>query len=153
MRLLCNDISDLRELFNIANKENDNETIKDCILKSEEILEDKNSNNFYIMSKLNSLLNIRTKQPAFHPNATQFTLNLGDEVFGLWRQDKKRKQSIFSIYNVTSKSVKLSLQKINLIETEKWIDLISGEALKDIDDDILLKPYQSLWISNYNSEK
>tara|TARA_A100001388_G_C28768838_1_gene502513 strand:+ start:1343 stop:3076 length:1734 start_codon:yes stop_codon:yes gene_type:complete len=116
-------------------------------------LEDKNSNNFYIMSKLNSLLNIRSKQPAFHPNATQFTLNLGDEVFGLWRQDKKRKQSIFSIYNVTSKSVKLSLQKINLIETEKWIDLISGEALKDIDDDILLKPYQSLWISNYNSEK
>ena len=117
------------------------------------ILEDKNSNNFYIMSKLNSLLNIRSKQPAFHPNATQFTLNLGDEVFGLWRQDKKRKQSIFSIYNVTSKSVKLSLQKINLIETEKWIDLISGEALKDIDDDILLKPYQSLWISNYNPEK
>ena len=80
-------------------------------------------------------------------------MNLGDEVFGLWRQDKKRKQSIFSIYNVTSKSVKLSLQKINLIETEKWIDLISGEALKDIDDDILLKPYQSLWISNYNPEK
>ena len=117
------------------------------------ILEDKNSNNFYIMSKLNSLLNIRSKQPAFHPNATQFTLNLGDEVFGLWRQDKKRKQSIFSIYNVTSKSVKLSLQKINLIETEKWIDLISGEALKDINDDILLKPYQSLWISNYNPEK
>ena len=117
------------------------------------ILEDKNSNNFYIMSKLNSLLNIRSKQPAFHPNATQFTLNLGDEVFGLWRQDKKRKQSIFSIYNVTPKSVKLSLQKINLIETEKWIDLISGEALKDIDDDILLKPYQSLWISNYNPEK
>ena len=114
------------------------------------ILEDKNSNNFYIMSKLNSLLNIRSKQPAFHPNATQFTLNLGDEVFGLWRQDKKRKQSIFSIYNVTSKSVKLSLQKINLIETEKWIDLISGETLKDIDDDILLKPYQSLWISNYS---
>ena len=117
------------------------------------ILEDKNSNNFYIMSKLNSLLNIRSKQPAFHPNATQFTLNLGDEVFGLWRQDKKRKQSIFSIYNVTPKSVKLSLQKINLIETEKWIDLISGEALKDINDDILLKPYQSLWISNYNPEK
>lgn len=117
------------------------------------ILEDKNSNNFYIMSKLNSLLNIRSKQPAFHPNATQFTLNLGDEVFGLWRQDKKRKQSIFSIYNVTLKSVKLSLQKINLIETEKWIDLISGEALNDIDDDILLKPYQSLWISNYNPEK
>jgi len=117
------------------------------------ILEDKNSNNFYIMSKLNCLLNIRSKQPAFHPNATQFTLNLGDEVFGLWRQDKKRKQSIFSIYNVTSKSVKLSLQKINLIETEKWIDLISGQALNDIDDDILLKPYQSLWVSNYNPEK
>ena len=117
------------------------------------ILEDKNSNNFYIMSKLNNLLKIRSKQPAFHPNATQFTLNLGDEVFGLWRQDKKRKQSIFSISNVTSKSVRLSLQKINLIETEEWIDLISGNALINIDDDILLKPYQSYWISNYKIGK
>ena len=117
------------------------------------ILEDKNSNNFYIMSKLNNLLKIRSKQPAFHPNATQFTLNLGDEVFGLWRQDKKRKQSIFSISNVTSKSVRLSLQKINLIETEDWIDLISGNALINIDDDILLKPYQSYWISNYKIGK
>ena len=117
------------------------------------ILEDKNSNNFYIMSKLNNLLKIRSKQPAFHPNATQFTLNLGDEVFGLWRQDKKRKQSIFSISNVTSKSVRLSLQKINLIETEEWVDLISGNALINIDDDILLKPYQSYWISNYNVGK
>ena len=117
------------------------------------ILEDKNSNNFYIMSKLNNLLKIRSKQPAFHPNATQFTLNLGDEVFGLWRQDKKRKQSIFSISNVTSKSVRLSLQKINLIETEEWVDLISGNALINIDDDILLKPYQSYWISNYKIGK
>ena len=117
------------------------------------ILEDKNSNNFYIMSKLNNLLKIRSKQPAFHPNATQFTLNLGDEVFGLWGQDKKRKQSIFSISNVTSKSVRLSLQKINLIETEEWIDLISGNKLVNIDDDILLKPYQSYWISNYKIGK
>ena len=32
-----------------------------------------------ILKQLNSLISVRKKQPAFHPNATQFTLNLGEK--------------------------------------------------------------------------
>ena len=117
------------------------------------VLKNKSSLNYKILSKLNKILNIRSKQPAFHPNATQFTLNLGDNIFGIWRQDKKREQSIFSITNVTSKTILLSLEKVNLIETEKWFDLISGNSLKSIKNKISIKPYQSLWISNYKIDK
>ena len=117
------------------------------------VLKNKSSLNYKILSKLNKILNIRSKQPAFHPNATQFTLNLGNNIFGIWRQDKKREQSIFSITNITSKTILLSLEKVNLIETEKWFDLISGNSLKSIKNKISIKPYQSLWISNYKIDK
>ncbi|MFL2994679.1 MAG: sugar phosphorylase [Candidatus Neomarinimicrobiota bacterium] len=117
------------------------------------VLKNKSSLNYKILSKLNKILNIRSKQPAFHPNATQFTLNLGNNIFGIWRQDKKREQSIFSITNITSKTILLSLEKVNLIETEKWFDLISGDSLKSIENKISIKPYQSLWMSNYKIDK
>ena len=80
-------------------------------------------------------------------------MGYGDNIFGIWRQDKKREQSIFSITNVTSKTILLSLEKVNLIETEKWFDLISGNSLKSIKNKISIKPYQSLWISNYKIDK
>ena len=117
------------------------------------VLKNKSSLNYKILSKLNKILNIRSKQPAFHPNATQFTLNLGNNIFGIWRQDKKREQSIFSITNITSATILLSLEKVNLIETEKWFDLISGNSLKSIENKISIKPYQSLWMSNYKIDE
>ena len=117
------------------------------------LLKNESTINYKILSNLNEILNIRSKQPAFHPNATQFTLNLGNNIFGIWRQDKKREQSIFSITNITSKTILLSLEKVNLIETEKWFDLISGNSLKSIENKISIKPYQSLWMSNYKIDK
>ena len=47
-------------------------------------LNDPGSENHNILNRLNHLLSIRSKQKAFHPNATQFTLDLGDIflVFG-----------------------------------------------------------------------
>ena len=49
------------------------------------------------LEKLIDLIKIRKEQPAFHPNATQFTLNLGSSILALWRQSLDRKQSIFAI--------------------------------------------------------
>lgn len=44
---------------------------------------------------MRKLLEIRRRQPAFHPNVMQFTLQLGDRVFGFWRQSLDQEQSIF----------------------------------------------------------
>ncbi len=101
-----------------------------------------------ILSRLSRLLNIRREQPAFHPNATQFTLHLGDQLFGFWRQSIQRDQSIFAIANISSQPQRLDLSQINLIAAENWIDLISGDAFPDHLQSLTLDPYQTLWISN-----
>tara|TARA_B100000902_G_scaffold393839_1_gene448903 strand:- start:77 stop:1846 length:1770 start_codon:yes stop_codon:yes gene_type:complete len=94
------------------------------------------------------LISIRKIQPAFHPNATQFTLNLDKNIFAVWRQSRDRKQSIFALTNVSSKTIKLNTNKINLIDDEQWFDLLSQETKITDDQYIKLMPFQSLWITN-----
>ena len=111
------------------------------------LLDDKSINNQVYKSIIN-LVKIRKKQPAFHPNAIQFTFNLGKNFFGIWRQSLDKKQSIFSVTNVTNIFQYLDLTELNLIESEKWWDLMSSEDIDDIKSTIALKAYQTVWISN-----
>ncbi len=94
------------------------------------------------------LIEIRKKQSAFHPNAVQFTLALPEGLFGIWRQNIKRTQSIFAVTNVTKEPKTLSLADINLIAGTPWWDLISGEPIVDLEGDFMLAPYQTIWTSN-----
>ena len=91
---------------------------------------------------------IRKKQPAFHPNAVQFTLHLGKNLYGIWRQSLDKKQSIFCISNLTDEYVKLSLLDLNLIGFDHWQDLITKIEVDDISGDMELKPYQTIWLTN-----
>ena len=111
-------------------------------------LHDGKSINNQVYSSIINLIKIRKKQPAFHPNAIQFTFNLGKNFFGIWRQSLDKKQSIFSVTNVTNIFQYLDLTELNLIESEKWWDLISSKNLDDIKSTIALKAYQTVWISN-----
>jgi sucrose phosphorylase len=113
-------------------------------------LSDQSTHHARINKKLKQIIQVRKKQKAFHPNATQFTLHLGDHIFGFWRQSMDRSQSVFSISNITHQPQQLSLLDINLISTEIWIDLLTGEKIHGIDGKIHLEPYQSVWISNQN---
>jgi sucrose phosphorylase len=106
------------------------------------------SDHYQVMTRLRALLRLRAAQPAFHPNATQFTLQLGTSLFGFWRQSMDRRQSIFCISNITDQPQPLNLLDINLIEDHGWIELISGERYPSRDLQLLLQPYQTLWISN-----
>ncbi len=101
-----------------------------------------------VLSTLTALLDIRINQPAFHPNATQFTLHLGLQLFGFWRQSQNRKQSIFCISNITDKPVTLVLSELNLIVTENWCELIANTEITNITESIELTPYQTVWIGN-----
>ena len=111
-------------------------------------LADKDLHHGKVLSTLKSLLNIRIKQPAFHPNATQFTLHLGLQLFGFWRQSQDRKQSIFCISNVSNQSISLPLSELNLIITESWLELISNSEITELTEELTLTPYQTVWISN-----
>ena len=111
-------------------------------------LTDTNSHHHHVFTKMKELLRIRTRQPAFHPNAVQFTLQLGDDVFGFWRQSRNREQSIFCLHNVTDHEVVIPLSSINLISFDIWIDLVGGQKFDDFRQDLKLQPYQYVWLSN-----
>lgn len=99
-------------------------------------------------NRLKLIISIRKKQKAFHPNATQFTLHFSESIFAFWRQSQDRSQSIFCIYNISDTEQNVALKDINLIETDTWHDLISGHPYGDPREDILLQPYEFVWISN-----
>jgi len=101
-----------------------------------------------IFSELSRLISIRKKQPAFNPNATQFTFHLGAQMFGFWRQSIDRTQSIFCISNISKQSVSLALADINLICTDFWVELISDAELSDMSASLDLSTYQTVWITN-----
>ena len=111
-------------------------------------LEDEASHHRLIFDGIKELLAIRSKQPAFHPNATQYTLHLGAEVFGFWRQSMDRRQSIFCLSNVTDQPQEVALSSINLIETQDWYDLLGDDGLLTTHSTLTLAPYQSAWITN-----
>ena len=112
------------------------------------LLDDPHTQQHIVFNRLTDLINIRRQQPAFHPNATQFTLQLGPQIFGFWRQSLDRQQSIFSISNISNQSQPLSLADINLIATDSWMNLINQELIPSINRTLQLQPYQTLWISN-----
>lgn len=101
-----------------------------------------------VFSELKRLIQIRRQQPAFHPNATQYTLHLGDKLFAFWRESLNRDQSIFAIHNVSDKPQTLPLVELNLIVTEQWKDLLTGQIYEGLDGSLELAPYASVWLSN-----
>lgn len=111
-------------------------------------LADPDSDQVRVLSALSERLRMRAKQPAFHPNATQFTLMLDDRVFGIWRQSLDRSQSIFALHNVSADTVDVPVTTMNLIEDEHWLDLLTGEHIPAGQETVTLAPYQCRWITN-----
>ncbi|MEQ8290095.1 MAG: sugar phosphorylase [Gammaproteobacteria bacterium] len=103
-----------------------------------------------VLTELKRLIAIRKKQPAFHPNATQFTLHMGEEIVAFWRQNRSRDQSIFAISNITDQPQQLILAHINLTVTDDWVDLITGGRITEEQTELTLQPYQTVWLSNKN---
>lgn len=111
-------------------------------------LDNESSPHARVLRKLLHLISLRREQTAFHPNATQFTLHMGDQVFAFWRQSIDRRNSIFCLNNVSGEEQRIPVASINLISTEEWLDLISGDVLEDEQGDIILAPYQCVWLAN-----
>lgn len=101
-----------------------------------------------VLKKLLRLIELRKEQAAFHPNATQFTLHLGEQVFAFWRQSWDRRRHVFCLHNISNEEQVIPITTMNLIGTEDWFDLISGDSLAEEATEITLSPYQSVWLAN-----
>ena len=112
------------------------------------VLEDSSSSHHQVFQALKKLIVLRKQQPAFHPNATQFTLHLGDALFGFWRQSLDRRQSLFCIHNVSCVEQRLPLSSLNLLVNQHWRELITDQPIEESLSEWRLEPYQTLWITN-----
>ena len=116
--------------------------------KLEAALGDDTRHHKAVFEELKRLIQIRRKQDAFHPNATQYTLHFTNEIFAFWRESLDRSQSIFAIHNVSAEPQSIPLVELNLIATENWRDLLNGRAYTNLEEVIELGPYGCAWISN-----
>ena len=114
----------------------------------QQVLAEPGSSHAHVLARIKSLLAIRREQAAFHPNAVQFTLHLGAAVFAFWRQSMDRRQSIFCLSNVSDSEQVIQLSDLNLVDTQDWADLITGRRCESRDEELCLRPYQTVWISN-----
>lgn len=101
-----------------------------------------------VFNAITRLAKIRRAQPAFHPNATQYIMHMGDNLFAFWRQSLGRQQSLFAIFNVTSEPQSFNLSELNLIATDDWTDLLTEQVYEDRVSKVTLMPYQFLWLAN-----
>ena len=111
-------------------------------------IKNKNSIEYLLYSKILQMISLRKKLIAFHPNATQYTLSLGNKLFGIWRQSIDRSQNIFAITNISSVTIDLKLSKINLFENQLWFDLFEPNVILNDLKVLKLNPFQTVWISN-----
>ena len=138
-----------RNDYALYKQTNQNRSLNRGKIKISEIdLSNESEPQSYIFLQLKKLMLIRKKQPAFHPNAVQFTLHLGSNLYGIWRQSLDKKQSIFCISNLTDEVVNLSLLDLNLIGFDHWCDIITEIEIDDITSEIELRPYQTMWLTN-----
>lgn len=118
--------------------------------KLKDVLDTPLNQHSKVLKRMSHLLAVRKAQPAFHPNATQFTLQLGEQIFGFWRQSLDRRQSVFCIYNISDQEQVIRLSDINLIGTDNWIDLLTEQTVCQEDLELVLSPYRAVWIGNIN---
>ncbi|MFT5888634.1 MAG: sucrose phosphorylase [Zhongshania sp.] len=108
------------------------------------------SHHARIFAELKALIALRSKQPAFHPNAAQYPLHLGDHVFGLRRDshaDGGSGQVLLAIYNISACAQTVPMGSLNLDADKQWQKILGDESINIEDGDILLLPYAYCWLA------
>jgi sucrose phosphorylase len=92
---------------------------------------------------------IRTRNPAFHPNGPQKIIRANDAVFTVLRTSPDGSRKVLALINVTAKSqeVRVSGEQLG-VEADSWRDLLSETTLPYEEGALRCKliPYQVLWL-------
>ena len=84
------------------------------------------------------MLNMRRKQSAFHPDASQEIVDCGPGVFAVRRTNADSGQTLLALHNVTDAGIALNLDGIER-------DILSGEHFPS--GAVSLSPYQVRWLT------
>ncbi len=112
-------------------------------------IEDPDTLTSKIIRKLNTLISLRTKQSAFHPNGAQKILKVRPEIFALLRTSPNEDQHILSLINITDDEIQIAipLKEVQIFKQE-WYDLIRQDkhTFEDENISLTLKPYDVVWL-------
>jgi len=112
-----------------------------------ESLLSENTVNRYVFNELKRIIDIRKKQPAFHPDSAQQVIKTGDHFVSFRRKNQTINEEIICISNITNKEQELFYPYDN--SENLYIDLLSEQKPISLNQKITLKPYQSVWLKPY----
>ncbi len=101
-----------------------------------------------------TLLEIRTREPAFHPNAGQRVFELDRRVFAIVREPAGAGRPILSLINVSQIPVELEVPCASAGLNGELTDLVGGEGYTCQGGGLRLRlwPYQVMWLTPTTSE-
>ncbi|MFT7404735.1 sugar phosphorylase [Zhongshania sp.] len=105
-----------------------------------------NSHHARVFKVLKELIALRSAQAAFHPNAAQYPLHLGDKVFGIRRESHASGAAIVAVYNISAEPQKILLTDLNLDESAHWLDILNDDADLRSQASLALEPYGYCWL-------
>ncbi|GAB5410347.1 MAG: glucosylglycerate phosphorylase [Balneolaceae bacterium] len=111
------------------------------------LLDDESSDTCKVFNELNSRLEIRSEQSAFHPEALQKIFSVDPAFFVVLRSSGDKTQDILSISNVTGIEQQLYKEAYSLpISKKKKYKNLIGEDVAKGDKPIDLAPYETIWL-------
>lgn len=114
----------------------------------EELLADPQTNQAIVFNELRRRIDIRKRQAAFHPDARQEILFLGDHLFGFWRHSLDGSQRILAVHNLTDQPRTLYLDgPLDGQLRGDWVGLLTGEKVRGTSSTLTLPPYHVLWLT------
>ncbi len=113
----------------------------------EPLLGDFDSSQAIVFNELRRRIKIRKQQKAFHPDARQQIIHLGDQICGFWRTSLDGEEKVLCVHNMTDKMLPLYLEgPLEESLSGRWLGLLTGEEVNGLQSLVQLPPYQVLWL-------
>jgi sucrose phosphorylase len=93
------------------------------------------------------ILQIRRRQKAFHPDATQEILDLDNGLFGLRRVSTDAGQTILCLFNCTAEVARIGRSRLPE-DIDDWKELIGTTAVVLEEARLVLPPCAACWFSS-----
>ncbi len=93
-----------------------------------------------VFTRLSALIQLRTRQPAFHPDNPLELLDSDNTLLILRRHTPDQRHSLLCVYNLSSKTVQVALP-----DSKKYRDIID-EQVVDGANPLTMPPWRYLWL-------
>ncbi|MCG2633589.1 MAG: sugar phosphorylase [Gammaproteobacteria bacterium] len=115
----------------------------------EALLNNPSTPNASVFTELTRVLQLRRHQPAFHPDGLQETVDMGPSLFALRRTSPDGRQRILAVSNVTQRPQHVALAPQRRSGNgQSWYDLLSSQYTGADIEELLLQPYQTVWLED-----